>query len=83
MAINLLSLTHTRRYLEGQPFRPSGVVNLAPRLLDKPDTGITILHPSLTLKPLIPRYTKQKQPSPASAPKSHGMEKKITLESIL
>lgn len=70
------SLTHTSSYLKGQPFRPSGVVNLALWLPDKPDTRITIPHPSLTLKPLIPRYTKQKQPSLASALKSQGMKKK-------
>lgn len=68
--------THTSSYLKGQAFRPSGVVNLALWLFDKPDTRITIPHPSLTLKPLIPRYTKQKQPSLTSAPKSQGIEKK-------
>lgn len=76
------SLPHTSSYPKGQPFRPSGVVNLAPWLPNKPDTRITIPHLSLTLKPLIPLYTKQRQPSPASAPKSQGM-KKSTLESIL
>lgn len=70
------SLLHTSSYLKGQPFRPTGVVNLALWLPDKPDTRITIPHPSLTLKPLIPCYTKQKQPSLASAPKSQGMKKK-------
>lgn len=56
--------------------RPSGVINLACWLPKKPDTRITIPHPSLTLKPLIPYYTKQKQPSLASAPKSQGIRKK-------
>ena len=70
------SVLHASSYLKGQPFRPSGVVNLALWLPDKPDTRITIPHPSLTLKPLIPCYTKQKQPSLASAPKSQGMKKK-------
>lgn len=73
------SLSHTSSYLKGQAFRLSGVVNLAPWLSEKPDTRITIPHPSLTLKPLIPCYTKQKQPSLASAQKSQGM-KKTTLE---
>lgn len=73
------SLSHTSSYLKGQPFRPSGVVNLALCLPDKPDTRITIPHPSLTLKPLIPRYTKQKQPPLTRAPKSQEMKKKKVL----
>lgn len=73
-AIN--SLAHTSSYLKGQPFRPPGVVNLAPWLFDNPDTRITIPHPSLTLKSLIPCYTKQKQPSPCKCSKKSRDEKK-------
>lgn len=71
------SLSHTFSYLKGRPFRPSGVVNLAPWLPDKSGARITIPHPLLTWKPLSPCYTKQAQPSLASAPKSSRIKKRV------